>query len=268
MHIVFSDLDGTLLDHHSYGWQPALPALTEIKSRNIPLVLVSSKTAAEMIVIRDQLGIDSPFIAENGSIVYHDMRDSPAATNSTLKLNDLKTTVFGKHRSEILKVLDELRTVFDYKFRGFSDLGTKGIADVTGLSLADAALANEREMSEPVQWEDSEARKTAFVQKLSEKGICAIQGGRFLSIQGQTDKSEAMKFVIKAYQQEWVGADLHTIALGDSPNDIKMLQLADIAVVVRNDATVQLEFDHPNLHFTQARGPQGWNDSVLSLISR
>ena len=55
--LVFTDLDGTLLDHNDYGYGPALPALTELKARDIPLVLASSKTAAEIAPLHHDLGL-------------------------------------------------------------------------------------------------------------------------------------------------------------------------------------------------------------------
>ncbi len=35
--IVFSDLDGTLLDHRIYDYSPALPALEMLQEKQIPL---------------------------------------------------------------------------------------------------------------------------------------------------------------------------------------------------------------------------------------
>jgi hypothetical protein len=46
--VVFSDLDGTLLDHETYSFDAARPGLDALKSRGIPLILASSKTRAEM----------------------------------------------------------------------------------------------------------------------------------------------------------------------------------------------------------------------------
>ena len=53
--MVFTDLDGTLLDHDTYRWDEAEPALTLCASRNVPVILVSSKTRAEMNALRARL---------------------------------------------------------------------------------------------------------------------------------------------------------------------------------------------------------------------
>ena len=45
--VVFTDLDGTLMDHDSYDVAPAKPALDALAARSIPVVPVTSKTRAE-----------------------------------------------------------------------------------------------------------------------------------------------------------------------------------------------------------------------------
>ena len=51
--LVVTDLDGTLLDHDTYDWEPARPAIEELKQRAFPLVLNSSKTIAELTPIAE-----------------------------------------------------------------------------------------------------------------------------------------------------------------------------------------------------------------------
>ena len=70
-HVIFSDLDGTLLDHQSYEFTAAQPAINFIKENQVPLILVSSKTKDEMIHYQSELGISGlPFVVENGSAIY------------------------------------------------------------------------------------------------------------------------------------------------------------------------------------------------------
>ncbi|MFH1490792.1 MAG: HAD-IIB family hydrolase, partial [Pseudomonadota bacterium] len=68
--MIFTDLDGTLLDHETYEWKEAEPALNRCKLLRIPLILVSSKTRAEINVIRNELGLTAPFISENGGGIF------------------------------------------------------------------------------------------------------------------------------------------------------------------------------------------------------
>ena len=68
--VIFTDLDGTLLDRDTYSFSPAKPALHLIRLKNIPLILSSSKTRAEIEIYRKQLENNHPFISENGGAVF------------------------------------------------------------------------------------------------------------------------------------------------------------------------------------------------------
>ena len=76
--LVFTDLDGTLLDFHTLDWQPAAPWLEKLMDEQIPVILCSSKTASEMDDIQQELGLGGlPYIAENGAVIQPDVRWAP-----------------------------------------------------------------------------------------------------------------------------------------------------------------------------------------------
>ena len=64
--IIFTDLDGTLLDHTTYSFDAAIPMLDYIKVNKIPLIIVTSKTKDEVLRIQKLLDMKGPFIVENG----------------------------------------------------------------------------------------------------------------------------------------------------------------------------------------------------------
>ena len=65
--MVFTDLDGSLMDHETYAFDEALPALEALAQGDIPVIVVSSKTRAEIIPLVSQLKLTGPIIAENGA---------------------------------------------------------------------------------------------------------------------------------------------------------------------------------------------------------
>ena len=67
--IIFSDLDGTLLDHFTYQSIAASETLQQLQHANIPVILNTSKTFAELSIIREDLDLDTPFIIENGAAI-------------------------------------------------------------------------------------------------------------------------------------------------------------------------------------------------------
>ena len=67
--IIFTDLDGTLLDHYSYSFEAAIPMLGKLEDLGIPVIPITSKTFAEVSRLRDQLNNRHPFIVENGAAI-------------------------------------------------------------------------------------------------------------------------------------------------------------------------------------------------------
>lgn len=251
--LIFTDLDGSLLDHDDYSFDAALAALAEIRRRAYPLILASSKTRLEMLCWQERLGIADPFICENGAAVC------------TPSDSGLEVEVLATDRAEVLAVLDELRGTCGYRYKGFKDCSVDDIVAMTGLSAEDAALAASRDYSEPLQWQDSEAQLGEFRMALAEHSMQAVQGGRFLTVSGYSDKAVAMQHL----RQRYAKTDrVQTIALGNSPNDESMLATADIAVIIRSDHSDDLQPTGPErIIRTLECGPRGWQEAMDELLA-
>ena len=70
MQWIYTDLDGTLLDHHTYAFDEALETIKALKDRGIPIIPCTSKTRAEMVGLMQAMGIDGPMIIENGAAIW------------------------------------------------------------------------------------------------------------------------------------------------------------------------------------------------------
>ena len=68
--LIFSDLDGTLLDYSTYSFEMALSSIQLLKEKEIPLVISSSKTKKEIEYYRRKLSNNHPFISENGGGIF------------------------------------------------------------------------------------------------------------------------------------------------------------------------------------------------------
>ena len=256
--VVFTDLDGTLLDHDTYDWQPAAPVLEELKRRRIPVVLVSSKTLAELEEVRNELGLADPVIAENGAAF--DVPDGYFP-------RPLEWQADAVDRATLQRHLDEIRDDFDCV--SFAELGTAGIAAATGLSPQQAMLANQREASEPILWNDTEQQLAEFTAAAAARGLRCTRGGRFVHLMGAVDKGDAVRKLCDAYRQRWPGVKVESIALGDGPNDLGMLMAADIAVVIRGKHGQPMPLDgHLRVLRPEAPGPEGWALAMRALLER
>lgn len=250
--MVFTDLDGTLIDHTTYDWAAAIPALKALRDASAGLVLASSKTAAEVGSLRKQIGAETwPAIVENGAgILPAGMSDIPGPRE------------YAALRAALDSIPADLRT----HFCGFGDVSAAQVARMTGLAHGDAVLAQRRSFSEPGHWSGTSSQKDAFLAALTEQGVIAQQGGRFLTLSFGRNKVDQMRAIIDTYKP------LHTIALGDAPNDIAMLENADTGIIVANPAHPPLpplkNENTGHIIRTKQAGPAGWNLAVLDAIDR
>ncbi|HKK97759.1 MAG TPA: HAD-IIB family hydrolase [Marivita sp.] len=248
--VVFSDLDGTLLDHDTYSWEAARPALDRLARLSCPVILTSSKTAAEIAVLQDAMGLTGlPAIVENGAGVVG--LDDPA---------DAPT--YNHLRQQLEALPDVVRS----RFQGFGDMDVAEIVTITGLSPDGATLAKRRDFSEPGLWSGDDTERAAFVDALADNGLTATQGGRFLTLSFGATKADGMAKVLAHYRPR------HCVALGDAPNDITMLEAAEFGVIVANphrDPLPTLGGEaEGRISRTLEAGPRGWNTAICSLLDR
>ncbi len=251
--VVVTDLDGCLLDHHSYSAQAAEKALKKLRNLNIPCVFNSSKTFDEMLLLRETLDNRDPFVCENGGAIF-----IPKSNG-----NGYNSEILHSSYLVILKVLHSLRQQ-GFQFRGFNDMTATEVAALTGLSVEDAHLAKQRSASEPLVWTGTEKQLEEFRQALTMHNLRLLSGGRFHHVMGPNDKAHGLEFCRHHYEALWQ-QPVKVIALGDGENDRAMLSAADYAIVIPGIKNT-LKLQHPQLRIASKAGPAGWNETLLSLL--
>ena len=269
--LVFTDLDGTLLDHSTYSFQPALPALKAIQEKNIPLIFCTSKTRAETEIIREQTGNTHPFIVENGGAIYiperifsqeSDYKD--ALTKASKKVTEYRIVELGTPYARLREVFSQIQAQYPGRLKGFGDMSVTEVAKQCNFSQDQALLAKNREYDEPFTLED-ESLLDKILEWVKHTDLRITQGGRFYHLIGANDKGQAVSHLIKIYRQQ--SGKVRSIALGDSSNDLPMLAAVDIPVLLpkpdgRYDPSVLFD----GLFIAKDAGPSGWNDAVLKII--
>jgi mannosyl-3-phosphoglycerate phosphatase len=267
--LIFTDLDGTFLDSDTYSFKPALPALREIQKRKIPLILCSSKTRAELEIYRKSLKIGDPFISENGGAIFIPPRYFAHLPAGIKRKGNYWVWEQGMPYRTIRKKLQEVSTKLKLKVRGFGDLKTKEVSFLTHLSLSEANLAKKREYDEPFYFlKEPEKREINIVEREFIKvGLSLTRGGRFFHLTGGNDKGKAVLRLIQLYQTNRQN-ELITVGLGDSWNDLPLLEEVDVPVLIRKKDNSYDSEILKKLSVTKAPGigPKGWNRSVLDLL--
>lgn len=262
--IVFTDLDGTLLDDQTYSADSSLPALRELQAREIPIVFCSSKTRQEQEVIRSVLDVRDPFIVENGSAIIVPDHTITIPQGGVTETDGTKILILGVPVEMIRKTLRQVTTITGLAYRSFQDLTEQGIAHLTGLDLESAKLAKAREYSETIVSEFSPSELSIFIEACEEHGLCGTLGGRFLSVTGGgADKGKAVQVLTKCYRLNF--GDIITLGIGDSPNDAPMLSNVDSPYLVQRPNGQWRAIAIPGLNLIPAVGPLGFVEMVNNL---
>ena len=263
--LVFSDLDGTLLDKQTYSWAPAADAIRALAERGIPLILSSSKTLSEISEIASSLGNAAPFIFENGAGVALPSGLFPAL-DGLVERQGRRIKLFGSDRAKVLEAL-RLRRELGDRLEGFADWTAQQVAVATGLDAESAARAKDRLATEPFLWRDADEKWLAFAAALERKDLTLVRGGRFWCAMGRFDKADALRWLSKLYADQDPEAKFLSVALGDSPNDLGMLQAADVGFLVNSSEAERRDVSgFPGLRRTSACGPNGWQEAITAIL--
>lgn len=285
--IISTDLDATLLDHYTYSFEPARELLGLLESNSVPVICNTSKTRAELEVNRKSLGNQHPFIVENGAAIVipkgyfqdstlqsclNENSDNSQSLKCDSTHTDYQVLVFSEKREQWQQLLQRLPQTLQSSYRSFAEMGPEGIAEDSGLALEDAILANQREYSETLKWLGDESALVRLRELMEQNGAKVTAGGRYVHISGHTNKGQALGVLLQLYTIEFKklygeAARLYSLALGDSANDISMLEQADAAVVIRSPVHEPPQLARPDFYIGDHFGPEAWVEGVTAVIS-
>lgn len=261
--VIFTDLDGSLLDYDTYSCEVVMPLVTRLNQMGVPIVFCSSKTQAEQEAYRQKMGINSPFIVEDGGAIFIESGYFPFSHDYHRVIGNYQVIELGMPYREIRRKINEVREKNNLAFRGFGDMNADEIASLTGLDLASARLARKREYEETLNLTGSEQEIRLVLNKIEKAGLKWTRGTRFYSVMGGSNKGRAVKILIALFERKL--GKIKTIGIGDSHNDVPMLAEVDIPVLVQKPGSYWEQMEIPNLYRVEGIGPEGWVRSVEKL---
>jgi len=263
--IVFTDLDGTLLNARDYRYDAAIPTLDRLKAAGIPTIPVTSKTRAEVELLRREIGLSDPFVVENGSGIFIADDDDRFSIETDMRADGYRIVPLGGGYAEARDRVARLGEALGVELGGFGDLTPEDLCDLTGLAIEDAKRAQTRDFTEPfvTPRELSSADIAAAAASL---GFKVVVGDRFShAIDPQSGKGVAVRALLDAYQ--YPAGELAIVGLGNSPNDLPMLVAVPRPIVIPDETGAP----HPGLAgrgwtLAKQHGCAGWALAVGEIL--
>lgn len=247
--VVFTDLDGTLLDFRTYRPSPpAVALLRDLAELRILVIPVSSKTAAEVRPLMAEVGLVGPAVAEGGPVIVSEKGSEQ---------------VTGPCRADLVAVLHQLKDR-GWGIRGMSEMSVEEVMELTGLGWGAALRAMTRSASEPfvMAGDSSRFEEEDIAEAAAALGASLTRGGRFRHLLGRgMDKGAGVRAVLPLiYAVEGV----KTAAIGDAWNDLPMLEEVELGFLLGN--AVEPEAVPPGVTRLERTGPQGFVDAVGRIL--
>jgi mannosyl-3-phosphoglycerate phosphatase len=248
---VLTDLDGTVLEADGSLLPEAAAAYRRLVATGVPVCPVTSKTADEVGRLLETLGVAVPAGCENGGVVRR--RDGVVELHPG-------ATPFHRLRA----IATDLRRATGAPLTSLDELSDRDLTDLTGLEGRALERARSRVATLPLlvepQWD--ERLRAALPSALP---LRLERGNRFLHLQGRHGKEDAVPRLLELLAP----GTGKLVASGDAPNDLRLLQLAEVRVVVPGA-------DGPNADLVAAlpgaivaRWPhgRGWAAALLDLLA-
>lgn len=293
---MFTDIDGTLVDINTAEYGKETDKLIRlIKERNIPLILTSAKTRLEQNKIREELGISDPFIVENGGAIVipkgyfpdyalrdikYPLKETQETKNEARDANHEIVVELGKPADYIRAKLSDIRKKYSINFRGVADISVEKLSNLALISRDQAKRMAQRNYGETILQIQSEdiAR---FIKYVQEDGMKVIHGGRFFDVTVGTDKGIAVGILKKLFKDKFHN-NVTFFGIGDSTNDIPMLNLMDIPILVQRQDSSWVDYGEikmknavdssrssissNKLIKVEGIGPNGWENAIHKII--
>ena len=265
--ILFSDLDGTLLNTETYAYEAALPIIEHLKAQGVPVIPVTSKTRAEVETLIQEVGLTDPFVTENGSAIYILRESCPFELPEGEDDGPYRVLQLGVSYVMARAGLKAIAQEIGRPLKGFGDLSVDQVQQLTGLDAKDAKQAKMREFTEPflTPKNTTPERLTAAA---AEMGFRVVVGDRFSHLIGAVaGKGAAVHKLVSLYATTFPDTEtITTVGLGNSPNDLDMLENVDQAIVMPGPSGPHPRLADRGWQIAPEPAPEGWAIAVNQVL--
>ena len=231
---MFCDLDDTLFEPHAFSVDAsARRALNRLEREQLPLVFCSSKTRAEIELIQQELGINHPFVCENGAAVFVPRGYFAFGVAEAIDVSGYDTWSNSASRTQRSSPCCIVRrTGSESSVVGFSDMSVGDVAIDCDVPLLQARLAKLREYSELFRVVDCQARSNPPTVQGAARSRSRLHESWTLSpCRSAATTTSAVSFFAACTVEPLV--QVVTVAFGDHRSAAPLLRHADVPLVVQ-----------------------------------
>jgi mannosyl-3-phosphoglycerate phosphatase len=239
------------------------PFLRMTARSGIPLVLCSTRTRAELESLQQELGLQHPFLCENGAAVFVPYGYFGFAVPGARVVSGYEVIELGRPYPEVVDALHRTAGESGVDVVGFNDMSIEDIADAGGVSLLEARLAKLREYSELFRIPGAQSsRRQRLFRALWTRGHGCTTGGRYDYVGSPFDEGAGIDLIRRLYRRTF--SRVVTAGCGDPAEDSALLERVDIPIAVpranRADAPTIMKL--PAAQFSVNPGVGGWIDDM------
>ncbi len=254
--LIFTDLDGSLLHRDTFKFDEIKDYLKQIISKGIFIIPNTSKTDKEILEFNNELGINIPYISENGSSI-NGLNLLNKELPQQLILSRDKETLFNIFKKTVSLNLQN-------KCKWLSEMNVKNQSLILGLEYQKLKNALDRKYTLPFLFDGNKNEKKELAKMIKSEGLLLQEGGRVIHLTDRVNKAKALQIFVRFFKKN--NKNVKTIAVGDNYNDLDMLKISDFPCLVFNDKFTLDEISINNLITTNKPSPEGWADVIKMAL--
>ena len=256
--IIFTDLDGSLLHRETFKFDPIKDYIKDLINNEIIIIPNSSKTEKEIEKFNEELGVELPYISENGSLI---------SGLNLINSNFPNKIILSREKEELLEIFNlKVPEKIKNKCLLISKLDKKKQEKIFGQKDDRLNDVLSRKYTLPFLFNGEKKDKNRLIKILSSNSLTLQEGGRVLNLCDNVNKVKSMNKVIKILKK--TKNKIKTIAVGDNYNDLDMLKNCDIPCLVFNDQFKLDQINIDNLIFSNKPSPEGWADVIKMALAK
>jgi mannosyl-3-phosphoglycerate phosphatase len=250
--------------------QPASEVLTEIERRNVPLVLSTRGTRAQLEPLRRKIGHAHPFITEGGGGLFIPDGYFALRLEGARRVGRYLCVPFGRSSREAAAALEDIAREVGADVVRYAEMKTREIARNTGMTEREAEESREREFSERFFFAgNTDLTASSFERIAGEHNWRIRRGQPFWELYSGNDEGKAVRYLMRLYR-EALRSRIRSVGIGASMEDASLLEAADQAFILpvkRDRFDEQLVAKLPNTSKINVAAAAGWSQTVLKILN-